>query len=120
MIDQPGELSAIDALAADPDELFAALVPDAERAELHSFGGTVARGRIIFRHAFLQVRDVVCPIYERTGRGSGDEIQLITLIVGSLVGQVALGGIPLVPLAALMVKIGLGKLCATQAAPADE
>ncbi len=100
-------------LATDEQELFAALVPVVDQEELHSFNDVVARGRQIFRRAFLDTRDVVCPVYQKH-RLDSDESDLALLIAGSLVGQTVLGGIPVVPLAALMVKIGLGKLCAAE------
>lgn len=104
----PGREAEI-SLAASQEELFASLVPASEKAELYSFDGIVARGRAIFRSSFLSVRHVVCPIYKEAGMD--DQVQLVTLLVGSLVGQAALGGIPIVPFAALMVKIGLSRLC---------
>jgi hypothetical protein len=106
-------------LSASEEELFASLVPDSEKAGLNSFDGVVARGRIIFRSAFINVRHVVCPIYKKQGAAMGDEVQLVTLIAGSLVGQAVLGGIPIVPLAALMVKIGLSRLCASWTEPSE-
>jgi hypothetical protein len=101
-------------LATTEADLFAALVPPDDRSELHSYEDTVARGRQLFRRAFLNTRDAVCPLY-RAHAPNSDEADLVVLIAGSLVGQAALGGIPVVPLATLMVKIGLAKLCATEA-----
>ena len=102
-------------LAASEDDLFASLVPAAEQNELYSFGGLVARGREIFQATFRRVQDTVCPIYREQEATVGDEVQLVALIAGSIVGQLALAGIPAVPLAALAVKIGLSRLCAPEA-----
>jgi len=104
-------------LSTSQDELFASLVPASERAELYSFDGLVARGRAIFRGTFLSVQQIVCPIYKKSDMD--DEVQLVTLLVASLAGQAALGGIPVVPFAALMVKIGLSRLCESWKAPDD-
>lgn len=104
-------------LATSQDELFASLVPVSERAELYSLDGLVARGRVIFRSAFLSVQQIVCPIYKTTDMD--DEVQLATLLVASLAGQAALGGIPVVPFAALTVKIGLSRLCESWTASYD-
>jgi hypothetical protein len=107
-----GHADGRQALAADEAELFAMLVPAEEQEQLHSFDGIVARGRMIFRQAFLDTRDTVCPLYRRKAGLTDDEAQLVMLIAGSLLGQAVLGGVPVVPLAALMVKIGLAQLCA--------
>jgi len=100
-------------LRSSEEDLFAALVPDAEKQELHSFDGVVARGRIIFRGAFLDVQDTVCAFRAKQGDTMGNQIDVVAMVATAIVGQVSLAGIPAVPLAALMVKIGLGKLCAT-------
>jgi hypothetical protein len=106
----PGEVEIL--LKTSEDDLFAALVPEAEKQELHSFDGVVARGRIIFRGAFLDVQDTVCAFRAKQGDTMNNQIDVVTMVATAIVGQVSLAGIPAVPMAALMVKIGLGKLCA--------
>jgi hypothetical protein len=101
----------ITSLSTSEDDLFARLVPAAEQDELYSFDGLVARGREIFKATFRRVQDTVCPIYRMQEATLGDEVQLVALIAGSIVGQLALAGIPAVPMAALAVKIGLSRLC---------
>jgi hypothetical protein len=98
-------------LATSEEELFGLLVPEAEKRELHSFDGVVARGRIIFRGAFLNVRDQVCALRNPEGENFSNEVDLLALIATAIVGQISLAGIPVVPMAALILKIGLEKLC---------
>jgi hypothetical protein len=106
-------------LEAPEDELFRFLVPEAEKVELHSFDGISARGRIIFRAAFLDVRDQVCALRGKAGQTFGNQVDLLALIAAAIVGQVSLLGIPAVPMAALILKIGLGKLCENQEPTSD-
>lgn len=98
-------------LSASENDLFGMLVPEEEKDQLHSFEGVVARGRIIFRGAFLEVQNTVCAFEEDQGGTLDKQIDLVAMVATAIVGQVALAGIPAVPLAALIVKIGLGKLC---------
>jgi hypothetical protein len=107
----PGEVETL--LQASESDLFAALVPEAEKQELHSFDGVVARGRIIFRGAFLDVQDTVCGFRAGQGDTMNTQIDLVAMVATAIVGKVSLAGIPAVPMAALIVKIGLGKLCAS-------
>ena len=93
------------------NDLFAMLVPQNERGELHSFDGMAARGRVIFRSAFAEVKQSVCGLYKSQGSSVGNEIDLISLVAGAIAGSITIAAIPVIPLATLIVKIGLGRLC---------
>jgi hypothetical protein len=96
-------------LSMEEDDLLAALVPDDQR--LFGPGAIVSRGRQIFVAAFERVKDKVCPVYQQHAGMVEGSLELTVLLVPVLVSTPALDPIPVLPFAALLVKMGLGELC---------
>jgi hypothetical protein len=99
-------------VAMDTNDLYALIVPDAVRAQGFSRGGLVAHGQAIFRERLDQARAAVCPAYQRRKSTISDEVQAAALVATALVGAPVAAGLPFIAMAALMAKIGLGRLCA--------
>lgn len=99
-------------LAMDEDDLFGALVPDTERdAQMYSLQGMTARGKQIFRAVFPKAKAVVCDAYRAHRDSEGTTVDLVVLLATSLAGSPILVGVPALPFAALVVRIGLAELC---------
>jgi hypothetical protein len=93
-------------LGRDLDDLYALLVPPADK-ELYSRGGLIARGQSIVRARAEAIRRVVCP--QRAA--NLDSVDLGVLIATSLAADPALGRLPALPLAAVLLKVGLDSFC---------
>jgi hypothetical protein len=99
-------------LALDPSELYTLMVPERVREEeVFSREGLVARGKAAFATALREGRTTVCAQYGTRGASVRNAIDLVVLVAGALVAVPALAGIPALPMAALIVKIGLEELC---------
>ncbi|HEX9173960.1 MAG TPA: hypothetical protein VF861_15010 [Telluria sp.] len=97
-------------LAQSEEELFVQLVPEDERQELYSQEGIIARGRLIFRSLFMSCRDRICELYAHSD-AKRDEVELLKLVAGVLISKAVVTSVPVIPAAALAVKIGLAQLC---------
>lgn len=95
---------------ADAD-LFTLLVPESEREDLFSFEGLVARGKQIFTARLTMVKSQICEIYNARSAVTDDSVEMVILIATAIAGSPEVLNIPVLPFAALAVKIGLGQLC---------
>ncbi len=93
-------------LGRDLDDLYALLVPSEDK-ELYSRGGLIARGQSILRARAEAIRRVACP--QRAA--NLDTVDLGVLIATSLAADPALGRLPALPLAAILLKVGLDSFC---------
>lgn len=97
-------------LAMDEDSLFAILVPEAG-GQLYSQGGLIAKGKERFRKVFILVRDNVCSVYREHDSTIDNTVDLTILIATAISVTPIVATVPVLPFAALLVKIGLGELC---------
>jgi hypothetical protein len=93
------------------DELYPLLVPEQARGQVYSKDGLLARGRSIFVARVNDVRTVVCGQYSRRGSTVKNSIDLTVLLATAILSAPTLLGIPALPMAALLVKIGLEEFC---------
>jgi hypothetical protein len=94
-------------LELELDDLYGMLVPSDEEDLLFSRGGLVAAGKSIVRTRMTAIRRAVCP--QRAA--NQDSLDLGVLIAGALSAAPMLAGVPVLPLTALLLKIGLDSLC---------
>jgi hypothetical protein len=98
-------------LTLDQDELLIKLVPEHTRAQqAYSRGGLVTRGRDIFHRVSDDVRGAICRQYNQRTGTTKNLVDLAVIIVPALVSVPHLS-VPVLPLAALLVKTGLEELC---------
>jgi len=95
----------------DEAELYALLVPEHVRQTLFTKDGVVLRGREIFYTTFAKVRETICRQYATAPQITSHAIDLVVIISDALASSPNLVGIPVLPMAALIVKIGLEELC---------
>jgi hypothetical protein len=93
-------------LDLDLDELYRLLVP-ADDQELYSRGGPIARGQAIVRARAAAIRRAVCP--QRAA--NLDSLDLGVLIASALAADPQLGRLPVLPLTAVLLKIGVDSFC---------
>jgi len=93
-------------LGKDLDELYELCVP-ADEQGLYSKGGLIARGESIVRARAAAIRAAVCP--ERAAKL--DTLDLGVLVAGTLAADPMLGRLPVLPLTAVVLKIGLDSFC---------
>jgi hypothetical protein len=94
-------------LELDEDELFSLMVPENIRQQGYSKKGIVARGKSIFAMRLKAAREVVCGNYNKLDDKSKHSIDLVVLVANTLLAL----EMPALPMAVLIVKIGLDKLC---------
>ncbi|HXO22730.1 MAG TPA: hypothetical protein VOA87_22645 [Thermoanaerobaculia bacterium] len=92
-------------------ELYGLLVPERARQQLNSPGALMARGKNIFLSRASEVRSIVCRQYKQRGTSMKNTIDLTVLVATALLASPAMLGIPVLPMAALLVKIGLEEFC---------
>jgi len=103
---------AADYASKSLDELYASIVPEAERvAGVYAKGTLVLRGKEVFRATWARLSGVVCPFYAAHTQSISNQVDLITLVATPLLGNPELRGISVVAFAALAVKIGVHELC---------
>jgi hypothetical protein len=73
-------------------------------------GFSLDDGRSVFEARLEEVKPAVCKAYWGRPVTLADAIDLTVLVVGVLV-TIPMGGVPVVPMAALIVKIGLRNIC---------
>ena len=97
-------------VSLDEDEPYTLLVP---ASDLHAYsrGGLIVRGNAIFKARVAEVRSIVCRQYHQRGANLKNAIDLTVLIGTALLAAPAMAGVPALPMAALLVKIGLEELC---------
>ncbi len=105
------EANASQYLAYNEEDLYAMLVPEHLRRQAYSKEGLIARGHEIFVSKIKQLQSLICKQY--TGRGDTikSSIDLTLIVATAIVGAPAMLGIPVLPVAALIVKIGLEEIC---------
>jgi hypothetical protein len=101
----PRELSTY--VDLDLDELYTLLLPGDEKV-LFSRGGAIARGQSIVRTRMNAIRRAVCPNRD----ADLDTLDLGILIATSMAADPSLGHLPLLPLTAIVLKIGIDSFCA--------
>jgi hypothetical protein len=104
------ETQAMQYLQRDSQYLYEQLVPEHLRAgSLYSREGLAARGKQIFTTVLAETKPTICSEYALRKDTVRNSVDLMTL-VGSvlLVAHVA---VPIMPMAALVVKIGMDELC---------
>jgi hypothetical protein len=108
-------------LALDEQALYEMLVPASQ--QVFSKEGMVAKGRSIFASRLAAARGAVCRQYTERGANVRNSIDLTVLVGAALLAAPAMDGIPILPMAALIVKIGLEEVCrkdgASASSPAD-
>jgi hypothetical protein len=110
MLPEPDQRRVMNGLLQEnPEDLYTELVSDSEG--LFSFQGRILRGKEIFDHVWPRLRGTVCPIYEQNKESVHGLLDFATLLAEALQGHPAMGEIPIPPVAALIVKIGLEELC---------
>ncbi|MBV9359687.1 MAG: hypothetical protein JO023_29605 [Chloroflexi bacterium] len=99
---------AADYLEKSLPELYA-LMP-VEQGAGSAKGFSLEAGRSVFEARLEEVKPAVCKAYWGRPVTLADAIDLTVLVVGVLV-SIPMGGVPVVPMAALIVKIGLRDIC---------
>ncbi|RJQ69173.1 MAG: hypothetical protein C4519_21985 [Desulfobacteraceae bacterium] len=96
-------------LGLDEVDIYAYLVAE---DGLFDAGGRRAKGMQLFRSHISTLQSLLCSKYVKEGtRGIGNKVDLAVLLATALVGAPKLVDIPLIPLAVLVVKIGLDEFC---------
>ncbi len=101
-------------LAMSENQLLELLVPEDEDVAF-SEEGKAAKGRQIFNDVSNKVKNTVCTTYHQRKISINNSVDLTVLIAGSLSGAVFLGPLPILPVAALLVKMGLDLYCGEKA-----
>jgi hypothetical protein len=99
---------AADYLGKSVPELYALMPVDQREGTAKGF--SLEAGRQVFEAKLEEVKPAVCKAYWGRPVTLTDAIDLTVLVVGVLV-TAPLGAVPLVPMAALIVKIGLRNIC---------
>jgi hypothetical protein len=89
------------------DDLYGMLVPTDEKDLLFSRGGLVASGKSIVRARVTAIRKAVCP----QQAANQDSLDLGVLIASALAADPMLGRLPVLPLTAVLLKIGIDSFC---------
>jgi hypothetical protein len=108
MPEAPTREEAARYLARSTDDLYTLIPPGPDGG--YAKGNPLEAGRIAFEGKLREVRPAVCNAYWSRPGSTNDAIDLTVLVAGVLV-SLPLGGIPVLPMAALIVKIGLRELC---------
>ena len=100
-------------LIMNEDELYALLVPDhLRRSEhLYSRSGLIARGKEIFNYKLKYIQETICKNYNSYKDMKNDIVALVTLLANAFSNEPQFAGIPVIPIAVLITKIGLDKIC---------
>ncbi len=98
---------AADYLEKSVPKLYA-LMPDGGEGSARDF--SLEAGRSVFEARLEEVKPAVCKAYWGRPVTLTDAIDLTVLVVGVLL-TIPMGGVPVVPMAALIVKIGLRNIC---------
>jgi|SRR5208282_6228936 len=100
-------------IAMEEAELYASLVPEADRdAAAFAPGGLVARGKELFGSIWRDISGAVCGYYRQHEKTVSTQVDLAVLLATPLLGNPVVAGVSAMALAALIVKIGVGELCA--------
>lgn len=109
-----GEISRQEAetyLNMDESALFSLLVPETVRnQDVFTAEGLIARGRQIFTSKLKDAQQSVCTAYLSRKETVKGATELTILVAGALLSVSHLG-VPIVPMAVLIVRIGLEELC---------
>src|SRR5579863_6976520 len=106
----PGEAEKY--LEMNEQELYSLLVPAQVREEqAFSKDALVLRGRTIFAACLRDTRKIVCEQYRARGEALKNSLDLVVLVAAGLAVTPTMVGIPILPMAALLVKIGLSEVC---------
>ena len=89
------------------DELYSLMVPENVRQQGYSKKGIVARGKSIFAMRLKEAREAVCAKYNKLDDKSKHSIDLAVIVANVLLRL----QMPALPMAVLIVKIGLDELC---------
>jgi hypothetical protein len=100
-------------LALTEEQLLAALVEE-DAAVAYSLKGRVARGRQIFGDLLQDLRHRVCASYKAHEKTTDNALDAAALVAGALLAVPDFANIPVLPLAAIVAKIGLPQFCAGQ------
>jgi hypothetical protein len=95
-------------LGLDEADLYVYLVAE---DSLFETDGKRAKGMHLFRSKLSTLQGLLCLKYVKEKTRIANKVDLAVLIASKLVGAPELFGIPLIPLAVLVVKIGLDELC---------
>lgn len=104
-------LNLSDCLQLSEEELFIMLAPPQQGWELGNKGQRISRGKEIFREVLRQSRSTICEHYSKNKEVVKGTVDLGNLVLLAMTHSVTLAGISLVPAAAIIVKIGLAKVC---------
>lgn len=97
-------------LAMDEDELLTLLVPKSQH-QAFSRDGLIVRGRQVFEVAWAGVQKQICAKYQEQKDSITLSIDGLAMIAAAIGGAATLSGLPLYPFAAIVLKIGLNRLC---------
>lgn len=106
----------LDRLFALPEkELYGLLVPE---CSAFNEQGRINAGKEVLQRILSQCREKVCMTYRANKSAVRDSADLAKLLTDSLQVGIAIAGlkVPVIPVAVLLVKIGLEKLCPAVAA----
>ena len=92
------------------DQLYAELAP---KDVAFDFNGRIAAGKEVLQRVLREGRGPVCRAYRANKSTVNDSGELIKIVTESLKAVVAVAGlkIPVIPLAVILFKLGLDRLC---------
>jgi hypothetical protein len=98
-------------LTLSEDDLYALLVSKTNHTDFYSRDSIVSRGKALCVSYVKRCRTVVCESYRNNGTQISNKIDLACLIGEAIASVPDLAHVPTLPLAALIVKIGLENIC---------
>jgi hypothetical protein len=97
-------------LSLDINELYPMLIAG-DDSTVYSKMGSVVRGKEIFLQILPGIKEKICvPYISRTSRAKS-LIDLVVLVATAISGAIEVKNIPLIPLASIIVKLGLDEIC---------
>ena len=105
----PQDISRL--LQLDSADLYLLLLNEQAEKQLYSKEGRIAQGQNVFATRFRRVRDELCSQYRARGTKIDNLIDLTALIATVLLASQKIEDTFILPMAALISKIGLQELC---------
>ena len=89
------------------DDLYEMLVPEHLKEQLFSREGVVDQGKQLFVNALRSSRSAICRQYAASKDSVRDSVELMGVVLAAIPALHC----PLLPVAALVVKIGIDQIC---------
>lgn len=102
-------------LQKSENDLYVELIPEHLREEMYDERGLVIRGKQIFRSTIERVKSTICPEYRARQDTISNSADLVALLIDSLTAVA--GNIPVLTIATLIAKTGIGEICADRDKP---